>query len=338
MNIANVSDFSIKPGLATLLTVALTALALAEGPLAAHEPVEPGRHLIEVKSSVDGSFQPSYLILPPSFDPLAGEVPLVVSVHSWSHGLEQRQEAFEEETAKRGWLYLFPHFRGRNDHPEACGSELALRDVIDTLDWVIGHYPVDEDRVYLTGISGGGFMTLALAAHYPQRWTAASAWVPITDFRAWYDFHAGDTYGEMTRKCFGGDPSEDPAVAERMKLRSPVEWLEKAAELPLEISAGRFDGHNGAAIPVRHTLEAFNVMARAAGSDTVSEDEIAQLSRHEPRLEQPRDGDELFDAYFGRDIFLRREADKSRVTIFDGAHEGIAPAAMAWFEANTPKG
>ncbi len=300
----------------------------------AQAPTGPGRHLIEVISSVDGTSQPSYLVLPPNYPPDRGPTPIVVSLHSWSWGVEQRREELEKAVGDRGWLYLFPDFRGRNDDPEACGSEVAKQDVIDALDWVVDQYEVDEGRVYVTGISGGGFMTLAMVAAYPERWAAASAWVPLSDMEAWYDFHAGDDYGEMTRQCIGGDPREDASAKEELKRRSPVHMLGNARDVALDISAGRFDGHDGAPIPVWHSLEAFNQIARALGDPVVTPQEIAELSRHEPRLDNPAPSDLIVDESFGRDIFLRRRAGRARVTVFDGGHEGIASATVAWFEAH----
>jgi hypothetical protein len=36
------------------------------------------------------------------------------------------------------------------------------------------------------------------------------------------------------------------------------------------------------------------------------------------------------DESYGRGIHLRRMAGRSRVTIFEGGHEGIPEAAVAW--------
>ena len=300
----------------------------------AQVPNVSGRHRVEVASTIDESPQPSYLILPPGYDPDGPEIPVVVSLHTWSFDVEQRNETLEEAVAKRGWIYLFPDFRGSNDKVEACGSDVAKQDVIDALDWVLEHFPVDRNRVYLTGVSGGGFMTLAMVASYPDRWTAASAWVPLSDLRAWYDFHAEDPYGEMTRHCFGGDPAKDPSVVAEMERRSPLHQLGRAKDVALDISAGRFDGHLGAPIPVWHTLAAFNVIAEAVGAPQITAQEIAELSRHDPRLNHPLESDLVEDPTFGRQIFLRRRAGRSRVTIFDGAHEGLPDAAIAWFGAH----
>jgi len=306
---------------------------LFASPGGAQAPQEPGRHPVEVVSSIDGTRQPSYLILPPGFRSTGPRRPVVVSLHSWSFGVEQRWP-LEQLVADRGWIYLFPGFRGRNDHLEACASVQARRDVIDALDWVIANYPVDEDRIYLTGVSGGGYMTLAMVESYPTRWTAASAWVPLSDLRAWYDFHAGDSYGEMTRQCVGGDPAKDPAVADEMERRSPLRGLTRAASVPLDLAAGRFDGHDGAPIPIWHSIAAFNVIAEAVGAPIVTAEEIAQLARHDPHLDDPTPSDLVEDPSFGRRIFLRRHAGAARITIFEGSHQGLPTAQVAWFEAH----
>jgi len=317
-----------------IISIAIWIIVVFPSVLNAEEPKEPGRHIIEVVSSIDNTRQPSYLILPAGIGEADSQIPVVVSLHSWSFGFQQRWEELEAGVTERGWIYVFPDFRGRNDNVEACASEIAKRDVIDALDWVISHYPVDESRVYLTGMSGGGFMTLAMVASFPERWTAASAWVPLSDLRGWYDFHAGDSYGEMTRQCVGGDPAGNPAIANEMRRRSPLYELERAKNVPLEIAAGSLDGHDGAPIPIWHSLFAFNAIAEAVGEQGISAEEIAQLSRHEPRLDAPEETDEIVDPTYGRRIYLRRYAGKSRVTIFEGAHERIPGAALAWFDAH----
>ena len=55
------------------------------------------------------------------------------------------------------------------------------------LDEIAEKYKVDQDRIYLTGLSMGGFGTWALAAYQPNRFAAI---VPI---------------------CGGGDPSSGQA-------------------------------------------------------------------------------------------------------------------------------
>ena len=74
-------------------------------------------------------------------------------------------------------------------------------------------------------------------------------------------------------------------------------------------------------------------IAQAVGEPGVTTEEIDQLSRHEPRLDNPKESDRVIDPSFGRRILLRRYEGESRVTIFDGAHDVTPGAALAWFDA-----
>lgn len=87
---------------------ALCLLGMAgtlDGSLAGQQtiPTEPGRHRVEIPSSIDRSFQPAYLTLPTSRDSAA---PLAVLLHTWSTTLEQRNRTVEVEAEARGWLLL----------------------------------------------------------------------------------------------------------------------------------------------------------------------------------------------------------------------------------------
>ena len=287
------------------------------------------RQKIHVTSSLDGTEQPCYLILPEGFDPAGPPVPLLVSLHTWSGDVEQRDPSMEREADQRGWIYLWPHFRGPNSTPDACGSEKAQQDILDAANWVIQRYPIDRRRIYLTGASGGGHMAMLMAGRYPEKWTAVSAWVGISDLAAWHARHAGGRYGAMMRASCGGAPGESPAVDEQYRDRSPITWMPRAKAVPLDLAAGVHDGHKGS-VPIRHTLDAFNLVAKAQGSPLIPEEEIAQLSRPNGRLAHPQPGDEQEDPSFGRAIYLRRTAGNARVTIFEGGHERIAGATAAW--------
>ena len=170
---------------------------------------------------------------------------------------------------------------------------------------------------------------MLMAGRYPDRWTAVSAWVGISDLAAWHAKHAKTNYGKMLRDSCGGAPGESAEIDEQYRARSPKTWLHQAVDVPLDLAAGVHDGHKGS-VPIRHTIEAFNVVAKALGEAVVSEEEILQLSRTDGRLDDPKSGDTVEDAVFGRAIYLRRKAGKARVTIFEGGHEGISAAALDW--------
>jgi poly(3-hydroxybutyrate) depolymerase len=278
----------------------------------------------------DGSEQPAFVMLPRGFEAEGRERPLLVSLHSWSADYTQRREDLEPLAMAEGWIYLFPDFRGRNDKPEACGSELAQQDILDAVAWAKGQYPVDDSRVYLVGTSGGGHMTMLMAAKHPEVWAAASAWVGISDLTAWHERHAEANYGAMLRGCTGGAPGSGAEVDEEYRKRSPLPWMAGAKDVPLDIAAGIKDGHEGS-VPIRHSIDAFNAIAGAVGGEPVTEEEIQELSASPTgRLSNPKTSDQEEDAALGRQIHLRRTAGKARLTIFEGGHEGIGLAAMDW--------
>ena len=308
-------------------TVLIAGIVL--GVLATDSFAAGQREKVFIASSADGSEQPCYLILPEAFDANGPPLPLLVSLHTWSGDVEQRDLKMEEEANRRGWIYLWPHFRGPNQAPDACGSEKARQDILDAVDWVLEHYPVDRKRIYLTGASGGGHMAMLMAGRDPQRWTAVSAWVGISDLPAWHARHAGTRYGAMLRASCGGAPGESTQIDEQYRLRSPKTWLDRAVEVPLDLAAGVHDGHQGS-VPIRHTLDAFNLVAAAQGRPVVTEEEIVQLSRPDGRLEQPQASDREKDPSLGRAIYLRRTSGQARVTIFEGGHERVARAAAEW--------
>ena len=282
-------------------------------------PSVPGRHRIEVRSSADGSLQPAYLYLPTQ---LVRPAPLAVLLHTWSFDLEQRDSTVEAEARARGWILLAPNFRGRNDHPQACGSPAAQQDILDAVAWVRSQYQVDDRRIYLLGQSGGGYMTMLMAGRHPGPWAAASAWIGISDLRDWYMAHSGDRYGEMMRACFGGSPAASDSTDAEFRARSPLTYLSSRHRVPMDLAAGRFDS----TVAVSHTLRAFQAIAPGIVAST----DIDALLGSGPGLPRPTPRDTASDPVLGRRIFLRRVAGPSRVTIFDGGHEWLPKAAIAW--------
>jgi dipeptidyl aminopeptidase/acylaminoacyl peptidase len=286
-------------------------------PDAQSAPPPLGRQRIQVRSSIDGTFQDSYLIVPGSHNERTAPRPLLVLLHTWSADLEQRQPAVEAEAAAREWLLLIPNFRGPNDRPEACGSTIAQQDILDAVAWVKGRFAVDDARIYLLGLSGGGHMAMLMAARTPQTWAAASAWVGVSDLTAWYDEHRDDDYAGMLRACFGGNPTDNSRVAGLYRDRSPLTHLRPGLDLPIELGAGSKDP----LVSVEHSLRAFEALVPGGLSPA---DRV--------RLRGGADSDEPYgtDPLIGRRIVLRRTVGEVRLTIFDGEHEWFPESAIEW--------
>jgi acetyl esterase/lipase len=282
---------------------------------------------IQYRSAADNSLQPALFYNPGGAEPK----PLLIALHSWSGDYTQANPAYGLWCIAKGWVLMHPNFRGVNDHPDACGSELAVKDILSAVEHAKINCQIDESRIYLIGASRGGYASLLMAGRAPEVWAGVSAWCPIYDLRTWY----ADTkqrklrYAEMLEKVCGGAPGSSPEADEDYRMRSASAWLERArGRVNLSINTGITDGHNGS-VPVGHTLRAFNAVAALV--DRIPEPVIARME-HAP--EMPAELlQKIDDPLFGRKpVLFRRASRTAEVTIFQGGHEIIYEAGLAWLE------
>lgn len=240
---------------------ALVPVACAAAAAMTELPQIPGLTLSEVHipSSVDGTAQPAVVGVPHGYEPTT-PVPLLVGLHTWSADYRQRVQPYGAEAARRGWLVILPNFRGpnttKNPHPtQAGGSLLAQHDIVDAYRYMVENYAVDTDRVYLTGDSGGGHMTLLMAGKYPDLWAAAAAWVPVTDLREWWEVQNG--YAPHIEAVTGGRPGDSAEVEFEYLRRSPRTFMTNLAHVPVLLAHGDRDG----TIPVEQTWRTFRALA-----------------------------------------------------------------------------
>ena len=299
-----------------------------------------GVERVTILSSYDSTMQPALFKAPPSG---RGPSPLLVALHTWSGDyLQKNSLPYLELAEERRWVFVHPDFRGPNNNPQATGSLAATADILDAVAYARAHAEVDTSRIYLVGASGGGYMALLTAARHPDLWAAVSAWVPITHLALWYGecYERGDMkyVNDLEASCGGPPVDGGPEVDARYALRSPLPILPRAAGLPVEISAGIRDGHDGS-VPVSQSLLAFNMMAEANGmpEKTLTPDEIhyfVSRAAVPARLSGEAEDDPYYKA---KKVLFRRRAGTVRVTIFDGAHEVIPAAAIGWLEAHRKK-
>ena len=282
---------------------------------------------IRYPSSADQSVQPAMFYAPSTRKP----VPLVVALHTWSGNYKQKNhKSIERWCVKKGWAYIHPNFRGPNKRPEATGSDLVVADIASAVEHAKRTAQIDSSAIYLVGTSGGGYAALLMAGRHPEIWTGVSAWVPISDLKAWYHEceKAGRKYFKDIAASCGGAPGDSPEVDAQYVKRSPLTYLKNAKGLTLHINAGIHDGHKGS-VPVSHSLLAFNEVAE--NKDRISEDDIrffVQKAKVPPNLKS-----NISDPSYGkkRPLF-RRKSGNATVTIFKGGHELVASAAIAWIE------
>jgi pimeloyl-ACP methyl ester carboxylesterase len=290
---------------------------------------------IRYLSSADSTMQPALFYAPKKGREAA---PLLVALHTWSGNYKQSMSIpYAEWCIEKDWIFIHPHFRGPNWTKEATGSDLVVGDIVSAVDHARKNANVDPTRIYLVGGSGGGHASLLMAGRAPDIWAGVSAWVPITDLRAWYFecSQAGRRYaGHMVKSC-GGVPGSTVEVDRQYKRRSPVTYLRNAVGVPLDINAGIRDGHTGS-VPISHSLKAFNLVA--AQKDRISEGDITYFTKQ--AQVPPALKGQVTDAIYGiKAPLFRRESGKARVTIFDGGHDIVFEAALTWLarQKKSPK-
>lgn len=276
---------------------------------------DPAFNRERIPSSLDGAIQPVMA----RQAKVPGPRPLLVSLHTWSGGYEQK-DAFADFALANEWHYIRPHFRGPNRTPEACLSELAVGDVEDAIDWALAEWEVDPAEIVIRGASGGGMATCGMFMKTRHVVKAFHAWVPISDVARWYyESRARDShYADEILQCVGVDAEGRLNVAEAHR-RSPLHMpIPEKPSGKLHIYTGIHDGYKGS-VPISHSILLFNRLAAHFGaadqqvSAEVGLDLLSRAATLDPDL----------PLIHGRAQYLYRESPYATLSIFEGAHEGL---------------
>ncbi|MEM1296151.1 MAG: prolyl oligopeptidase family serine peptidase [Verrucomicrobiota bacterium] len=285
---------------------------------------------VEYLSMGDESLQPALFWKP---EGKTGKVPLLVALHTWSNDYTQAggEVLYAEWCQQVDWAFIHPNFRGPNWTPAAMGSELAVADILSAVEFAKQEASIDEDRIYVIGVSGGGHASLLMAGRAPRLWAGVSAWCGISDIAAWHRECSENEqfirYANHIEKALGGAPFDDPDRLKDAQQRSPITWLNSAGDVPLDINHGVHDGRTGS-VPFSHSLHAWN--AAVPEVDRFDSASIGQVYESQ-NFETPFDG---VDALYGaRQPVFRKTSGATRLTIFEGDHEIIHEAALNWLAA-----
>lgn len=283
---------------------------------------------VRFPSTADGSSQPA-LWLPPKRPRPA---PLLVVLHSWSYGyLQHGSIPFAAWADQNGWAMIAPDFRGKNGRPQSTGSDHAVQDVLDSIDFATRQGGVDEKRVFAIGYSGGGMMSLLVAARHPKRFAGAVSWVPVYDLVDWYRFVRDNlpekAYASQIAAACGGAPTASRQAQSSCRKRSPRTYIARAqaAGIPIYLAHGISDP----TVPPDYAALAFNQLA--APADRL--DAATVRSLREGRLPDRLRGSVDAATYFqGADPSVRFARASGPVTLvyFDGGHDMAYNPGLAW--------
>jgi dipeptidyl aminopeptidase/acylaminoacyl peptidase len=195
---------------------------------AVNDDVLAGRKLGEVHelrySAPDGTKIQGWYITPPDFDQ-ARKYPMQLHIHGGPHSMYGVGFNFGwQEHAANGYVILYTNPRGSTGYGSAFGNAIKnaypgkdFDDLMAGVDALLAKGFVDPQNMFVTGCSGGGVLTAWTVGH-TDRFAAASANCPVTD---WLSF-VGTTDGASWYYNFEKLPWEDPTEHLR---RSPLTYV-----------------------------------------------------------------------------------------------------------------
>ena len=188
-----------------------------------------------------------WLVPPAKIEP-GKKYPMVVLIHGGPSSVTTSEwpasfgmsRAMIAALSMRGYYVLLPNPRGsygqgenftRGNVKDFGGGD--LRDDLAGVDAVIKKYPIDPNRLGVTGWSYGGFMTMWTVTQ-TNRFGAAVAGAGIAN---WQSYYGQNLIGQWMIPFFGTSVYDDPAVYEKS---SPVRFI-KNVKTPTLIIVGERD-------------------------------------------------------------------------------------------------
>ncbi|MEM6845116.1 MAG: S9 family peptidase [Bacteroidota bacterium] len=196
---------------------------------------------IRYASSADGREVQGWLVYPPDFDE-SKQYPLLLEIHGGpfaNYGL--RFSAEMQLYAAQGYVVLYTNPRGSTSYGEEFGNLIHHNypgedydDLISGVDAVIERGFIDEERLFVTGGSGGGVLSSWIVGK-TDRFAAAVVAKPVIN---WYSFVlTSDAYPFFSKYWFPGKPWDN---TEHYMKRSPISLVGKVTT-PTMLLTGESD-------------------------------------------------------------------------------------------------
>jgi dipeptidyl aminopeptidase/acylaminoacyl peptidase len=185
-----------------------------------------------------------WLLLPAHYDP-AKKYPLLVEVHGGPASVVLPRWGGDSGDfnatvfSALDYFVLMPNPRGSYGQGEAFTQANRkdfgygdLRDILAGVDTVLANYPVDPNRIGITGWSYGGFMSM-FAVTQTHRFRAAVAGAGISD---WLSYYGENSIDKWMIPYFGASVYDDPAVYAKS---SPITFIKQARTPALSLVGDR---------------------------------------------------------------------------------------------------
>jgi dipeptidyl aminopeptidase/acylaminoacyl peptidase len=195
----------------------------------------------KVETDNEGYHLQAWLI--PPANPGPGKHPMVVVVHGGPSSVVVPKWGTDGSVAALspgGYYILLPNPRGSYGQGEPFARANVkdfgygdLRDILATVDVAIAKYPIDPQRIGITGWSYGGYMTM-FAVTQTARFKAAVAGAGIAN---WTSYYGENLIDQWMIPFFGASVYDAPAVYARS---SPINFIKKV-KTPTLVLVGEQD-------------------------------------------------------------------------------------------------
>jgi dipeptidyl aminopeptidase/acylaminoacyl peptidase len=142
-----------------------------------------------------------------------------------------------------GYAFLTINYRGSTTFGKKFEEQIwgnpgrwEIEDMKAARDWLVDNGIADPGRIFVTGASYGGYLTLLALGRLPDLWAGGMAIVAIADWTLLYEDEA-DMIRGFQRALFGGTPTELP---EQHRISSPITYAGEV-QAPLLVIQGRND-------------------------------------------------------------------------------------------------
>ena len=206
--------------------------------------------------SFDGRRIQGWLVKPPDFDP-AKKYPLILYIHGGPHAVYGVNFMHEFQIhAANGYVVLYTNPRGSSGYGEKFGNIIQYnypgddyKDLMKGVDVMLAKGYIDENKLAVTGGSGGGLLTAWIVGQ-TDRFAAAASQYPVIN---WYSFVGTADLGQsMGWRWFRQWPWENP---DEYLPRSPITYAGNV-KTPTLLITGEVDWRT----PISQTEEFFRAL------------------------------------------------------------------------------
>jgi dipeptidyl aminopeptidase/acylaminoacyl peptidase len=190
--------------------------------------------------SSDGEEIQGWLGLPQGEPPF----PTILNMHGGPHMVTSNTfDPYSQAWLDHGFAYLTINYRGSTTFGRVFKEKIwgdighwEVEDMVAAHIWLVTQGIARPDAIFLSGASGGGFLTLLGLGKRPELWAGGMAVVAIADYTAAYE-DASDALKAAMKGWHNGTPQEK---REEYLASSPITYAENV-RAPVHIIQGRND-------------------------------------------------------------------------------------------------